>query len=189
VNAVAKPANKEISLEALERRKTEIDKYLVPGPRSSHRLSLSHAGSFTTQADDTSTAPTPREQSFVATPRQQSASGTHNIFQDSPTASEASNSQLAHHQQHMSPRAGHMHGGFAFSDKPILGGPEDLARSRSFSGQDRKQMPTSLNVSTGRNDDSQAMRRWVRMLLTQPADSNNIVFNIGQIIINFQFFA
>ncbi|KAL0037452.1 hypothetical protein WJX79_008680 [Trebouxia sp. C0005] len=122
VNAVAKPANKEISLEALERRKTEIDKYLVQGPRSSHRLALSHTGSFTTQADDTSTAPTPREQSLAPTPR-------------------------------------HMHGGFAFSDKPILGGPEDLGRSRSFSGQDRKQMPTSLNVSTSRDDDSQAMRR------------------------------
>ena len=159
VNAVAKPANKEISLEALERRKTEIDKYLVQGPRSSHRLALSHTGSFTTQADDTSTAPTPREQSLAPTPRQQSALGTHNIFQDSPTASEASASQLPHHQQHMSPRAGHMHGGFAFSDKPILGGPEDLGRSRSFSGQDRKQMPTSLNVSTSRDDDSQAMRR------------------------------
>ncbi|KAL0052681.1 hypothetical protein WJX82_005986 [Trebouxia sp. C0006] len=113
VNAVAKPVNKDISLEALERRKAEIDKYLVRGPRSSHRLSLSHAGSFTTQIDDTSTAPTPR----------------------------------------------HMHGGFAFSDKPILGGPEDLARSRSFSGQERKQMPTSLNLSTGRDDDAQEMRR------------------------------
>ncbi|DBB09723.1 TPA: hypothetical protein ACH3X3_001361 [Trebouxia sp. C0006] len=159
VNAVAKPVNKDISLEALERRKAEIDKYLVRGPRSSHRLSLSHAGSFTTQIDDTSTAPTPREQSLAPTPRQQSASGTHTMFQDSPTASEASNSQLAHHQQHMSPRAGHMHGGFAFSDKPILGGPEDLARSRSFSGQERKQMPTSLNLSTGRDDDAQEMRR------------------------------
>jgi len=159
VNAVAKPVNKDISLEALERRKAEIDKYLVRGPRSSHRLSLSHAGSFTTQIDDTSTAPTPREQSLAPTPRQQSASGTHTMFQDSPTASEASNSQLAHHQQHMRPRAGHMHGGFAFSDKPILGGPEDLARSRSFSGQERKQMPTSLNLSTGRDDDAQEMRR------------------------------
>ncbi|DBA82715.1 TPA: hypothetical protein ACH3X1_006948 [Trebouxia sp. C0004] len=159
VNAVAKPVNKDISLEAMERRKTEIDKYLVQSHRSSHRLSFSHAGSFTTQADDTSAAPTPREQSLAATPRQQSASGTLNMFQDSPIASEASNSQLAHHQQHMSPRAGHMHGGFAFSDKPILGGSEDLARSRSFSGQDRKQMPTGLNVATGRDDDSQAMRR------------------------------
>lgn len=159
MNAIAKPANKEISLEALEKRKTEIDKYLVRGPRSSHRLSLSHAGSFTTQGDDTSTPPTPRDQSLAPTPRQQSTSGTHNIFQDSPTASEASASNLAHHQQHMSPRAGRSHGGFAFSDKPILGGPEDLGRSKSFSGQDKRQMPSNLHVATSREEDVQDMRR------------------------------
>lgn len=82
------------------------------------------------------------------------------MFQDSPTASEASNSNLLHHQQQRSPRAGHAHGGFAFSDRPILGGPEDLGRSRSFSGQDRKQVPSNLNVATGREDDgTQTMRR------------------------------
>ena len=136
----------------------EINKYLVQSSRSSHRLSLSHAGSFASQADDTSNAPTPHEQSLAPTPRQQSAAAAHNMFQDSPTASEASNANMSHRHLQLSPRAGHVHGGFAFSDRPILGGPEDLARSKSFTGHDQ-QSPSHPSVVTGREDSSNAMRR------------------------------
>ena len=66
MTAVAKNINKEISLDALEKRKLEINKYLVQNSKTPHRLSLSHAGSFASQQDDTSNAPTPREQSMAA---------------------------------------------------------------------------------------------------------------------------
>lgn len=164
VNATAVSGSKEISLEALQKRNMEINKYLVQGTRS-HRLSLSRAGSTATesQMDDTSVAPTPRDMSPSPTPRTLSLSGTHTLALDSSAASEASNSDLSYQR---SPRAaGKPRGGFGFSDRPLLGGEAEdpVARSRSFTGQDLRQKPSNLSVASGRDmadeESTQAMRR------------------------------
>lgn len=164
VNATAKSGSKEISLEALQKRNMEINKYLVQGTRP-HRLSLSRAGSTATesQMDDTSVAPTPRDLSPSPTPRTLSASAPHNLALDSSAASEASNSDLSYQR---SPRAaGKPKGGFGFSDRPLLGGDSEdpLVRSRSFSGQDVRPKPSNLSVASGRDmadeESTQAMRR------------------------------
>ena len=163
VTATAKPASKEISLEALEKRKNEIDKYLVHNSRP-HRSSLSQAGSVYdgSQHDDTSVALTPQEQSLAPTPRTLSLTANHPGPKDSPTPLEGLSPDLSHQQQH-SPRSGRLRGGFAFSDRPLLGGDnEDLSRSKSFSGQELRQMPSNLSVTTGRDEHeetTQAMRR------------------------------
>ena len=163
VTATAKPASKVISLEALEKRRMEIDKYLVQSTTNRpHRLSLSQTPSIAgdSQMDDTSVVPTPRDGSPSPTPRTLSLSNPHNTGQDSPNMSEKSNPDLAYQR---SPRSGKPRGGFAFSDRPLLGGEaEDLARSKSFTGQELRQRPSNLSIATGRDideDSTQAMRR------------------------------
>ena len=163
VNATANSGSKEISLEALQKRNMEINKYLVQGTRP-HRLSLSRAGSTAaeSQMTDTSLAPTPRDLSPSPTPRTLSLSGTHNLGPDSPAVSEVSNSDLSYQR---SPRSGKTRGGFGFSDRPLLGGESEdpLARSRSFSGQELRQKPSNLSIASGRDmadeESTQAMRR------------------------------
>ena len=160
VTATAKPASKVISLEALEKRRMEIDKYLVQSTTNRpHRLSMSQTPSIAgdSQMDDTSVAPTPQDQSPSPTPRTLSLSNPH---QESPTVSEVSNPDLSYQR---SPRSGKLRGGFAFSDRPLLGGDaEDLARSKSFTAQELRQRPSNLSIATGRDTDeetTQAMRR------------------------------
>ena len=145
----------------------EIDKYLVQNASTRpHRLaSLSQAGSVAgdSQMDDTSVPPTPRDESPAPTPRTLSLSGTNNMGRGSPLF-EASSSDL---NSQYSPRSGKPRGGFAFSDRPLLGGDEDLARSKSFSGQELRQGPSNLSVTTGRISDeesTQAMRRLPALL-------------------------
>lgn len=163
MTATAKSASKEISLEALEKRKNEIDKYLVHNTRP-HRLSLSQAGSMYggSQYDDTSVAPTPQDQSPAPTPRTLSLTANQPIPQGSPKLLQGLSPDLSHQQQH-SPRSGRLRGGFAFSDRPLLGGDnEDLSRSKSFSGQELRQMPSNLSITIGRDEreeSTQAMRR------------------------------
>lgn len=163
VTATAKPASKEISLEALEKRKMEINKYLVQGMGNRpHRLSLSQTPSIAgSQLDDSSMAPTPQNESPSPTPRTLSLSNPHN--QEIPAMSEGSNPDLSHQRSSSSPRSGKLRGGLAFSDRPLLGGDaDDLARSKSFTGQELRQWPSNLSVATGRDMDeesSQAMRR------------------------------
>ena len=163
VTATATPASKVISLEALEKRRMEIDKYLVHSTTNRpHRLSLSRTPSIAgdSQMDDTSVAPTPRDESPSPTPRTLSLSQPHNTGLESPTTSEMSNPDLSYQR---SPGSGKPRGGFAFSDRPLLGGDaENLARSKSFTGQELRQRPSNLSIATGRDMDeesTQAMRR------------------------------
>ena len=150
----------------MEKRKTEIDKYLVQSTSRTSRLSLGQADNASlyggSQYDDTSAAGTPRDQSLAPTPRALSLTGTHTIHEDSPALSEASSPDLSHHSQR-SPKSGRLRGGFAYSDRPILGGDAvDLSRSKSFSGQELRQGPSNLSVATGRDEHEetvQAMRR------------------------------
>ena len=161
VTATAKPASKEISLEALDKRKSKIDEYLIQNTRP-HRLSLNQAGSITGDSlyDDTSVTPTPRDQSQAPTPRTLSLSGRFEGIQESPSVSEASMTDVSSQQQR-SPKSGRLRGGFAFSDRPLLGGDEDdLSRSKSFTGQELRQAPSNLSVASGRDEEGlQAMRR------------------------------
>ena len=168
MTATAKPASKVISLEALEKRRMEIDKYLVQSTTNRpHRLSLSQTPSIAgdSQMDDTSVAPTPRDESPCPTPRTLSLANPPNTGLDSPTVSEMSNPDLSYQR---SPRSGKPRGGFAFSDRPLLGGDaEDLARSKSFTGQELRQRPSNLSVATGREldeENTQSMRRWAGSL-------------------------
>lgn len=171
VTATAKPASKEISLEALEKRKMEINKYLVQGiGNRPHRLSLSQSPSIAgdSQLDDSSVAPTPQNESPSPTPRTLSLSNPHN--QEIPAISEGSNPDLSHQR---SPRSGKLRGGLALSDRPLLGGDaDDLARSKSFTGQELRQWPSNLSVATGRDMDEeslQAMRRFAPPLHALPS--------------------
>lgn len=164
MSATVQAASKEISLAALQKRNMEINKYLVQNPRP-HRLSLSRAGSTAdSQMDDTSVAPTPRDASPAATPRTLSLSGTQNMGLDSLTVSEASNSDMSYQR---SPRggSGKPRGGFGYSDRPLLGGePEDLARSRSFSGQEVGQKPSNLSIASQRDVPEEESTRDMRRL-------------------------
>ena len=110
--------------------------------------------------DDTSVAPTPRDESPSPSPRTLSLSKPQNTGLESPIVTDMSNPDLSYQR---SPRSGKPRGGFAFSDRPLLGGDaEDLARSQSFTGQELRQRPSNLSVATGRDMDeesTQAMRR------------------------------
>lgn len=78
--------------------------------------------------------------------------------------SDMSNPDLSYQR---SPRSGKPRGGFAFSDRPLLGGDaEDLARSKSLTAQELRQRPSNLSIATGQatgqdmdDESTQAMRR------------------------------
>ena len=171
MTATAKPANKEISLEALEKRNNECDKYLLRDTRL-HCLSLSQAGSVCggSHHEDNSVAPSPRERSLALNPQTLSLTANHPIPQDSPTLLEGFSPDLSH-QQH-SLLLGRLRGGFAFSDRPLLGGDNaDLSGSTSFSGQELRQMPSKLGVATGQDEHeetTQAMRRCALPTISTP---------------------
>lgn len=118
-------------MEALERRRNEIDKYLVQKSNQS-RLAhwTSNAGSTVSDSgfDEASTgAPTPRESS-----RQSLADPSG--YQSDASVTEG-----------RSPRSGRLRGGFAYSDRPILG--QSPERSRSFSDQRHKLQLSNLGAS------------------------------------------
>ena len=136
VTATARPPNNEVSMEALEKRKNKIDEYLV---HNSSRSRLAHwtsnAGSTISESglDEGSAAPTPRENSRQS------------LADPSGYQSDASYTEGGPSRDGRSPRSGRLRGGFAYSDRPILG--QSPERSCSFTEQRQKLQPSNLGAS------------------------------------------
>ena len=136
ITATARPPNNEVSMEALRKRKNKIDEYLV---HNSGRSRLAHwtsnAGSTISESglDEGSTVPTPREHSRQS------------LADPSGYQSDASYTEGGPSRDGRSPRSGRLRGGFAYSDRPILG--QSPERSRSFTEQRQKLHLSNLAAS------------------------------------------